>query len=242
MSQCRSDLLNEYYTSSKIIRTMAYDVFFLSYGESVAESNWHILRNLAPHASRVSGVDGIFEAHKLCAKKSMTRYFYVIDADNEVLPTFDFGYKSEDWMCDYVQLWYSRNPVNGLEYGWGGIKLFNRDLVLRKSEVGVDMTTSFPLHIHPTVASITHFNSTPFDAWRSGFREAAKLKKSLMLEWNEETNQRLDGWGSSLVGDNHEYVLSGVNAGIKYAESNDDISKVNDWGWLRAEFENDTRK
>lgn len=235
-------LLNETRHSSKITRTMAYDVFFLSYGESVAERNWQILKDLAPHATRVSGVDGIFNAHKKCAEQSMTRYFFVIDADNEVLSTFDFGYKSDDWMADYVQLWYSRNPVNGLEYGWGGIKLFNRELVLRKNEVGVDMTTSFPLHIHKEVASVTHFNATPFDAWRSGFRESAKLKKSLMLKWDEETNQRLSGWRASLVGLNHEYVLKGVLSGIKYAETNDDISKVNDWEWLKAEFENDTVK
>ena len=57
------------------------DVFFLSYDEPFADENFELLKMFAPHAKRVHGIKGIFDAHKECARQSKTGHFYVCDAD-----------------------------------------------------------------------------------------------------------------------------------------------------------------
>ena len=138
-----------------------YDVFFLNYQEPMADTHWRALSRLLPSARRVSGVAGIHAAHRRCAELSTTRMFYVVDADNEVID-FDFRFKPPPYDQGYVHLWFARNPVNELVYGWGGIKLFPKSLVLGLEGTPLDMTTSFPLKIVPEVASITHFNTRLF--------------------------------------------------------------------------------
>ena len=73
----------------------AFDIIFISYNEPNAEANFARLqaRFSAPTLKRVHGVDGIHNAHKEAAKKSMTKMFWVVDGDAEVLDTFDFSYQ-----------------------------------------------------------------------------------------------------------------------------------------------------
>ena len=58
-----------------------------------------------------------------------------------------------------------------------------------------DMTTSISRHFKPikVVSNITAFNTDAFSAWRSAFRECAKLSsKTISRQTNEETEDRLD--------------------------------------------------
>jgi phytoene dehydrogenase-like protein len=213
---------------------MAYDLFFLSYNEPNAADNWHKLKSRFLHAKRVEGIQGIHSAHKVCAKRCLTSHFFVVDADSEILD-FDFTYKVSDYDKDYVHLWYAMNPVNGLEYGWGGLKLFPRKLVANSEVAGVDLTTSFPLKVIPETVSITHFNSTPFDAWRSAFREAVKL----FAQRNAEAKERLLAWETkSTQGQYAEWVQAGVRDGVAYAAHNHKLFMINDWQWLQERFDN----
>ena len=68
------------------------DVFFLSYNEPFADEHFELLKIKAPHAKRVHGIKGIFNAHKECAKQSMTTHFYVVDADAIIESDFNFDY------------------------------------------------------------------------------------------------------------------------------------------------------
>jgi hypothetical protein len=101
----------------------------------------------------------------------------------------------------------------------------------------LDMTTSFPLKIMPTIASVTHFNTSPFSTWRSAFREGVKLACST----SEENQQRLAIWCSTAHGPFAEECLSGARAGRAYGGAwRDDqamLLRINDWDWLRAQFE-----
>jgi hypothetical protein len=204
---------------------MAYDLFFLSYNEPNADDNWHKLKSRFLHAKRVEGIQGIHSAHKACAKRCLTSHFFVVDADSEILD-FDFTFKVSEYDKDYVHLWYARNPVNGLEYGWGGLKLFPRKLVHNSEVSGVDMTTSFSLKV---------FNSTPFDAWRSAFREAVKLYP----QCNAEAKERLLAWETkSTQGQNADWVQAGVRDGVAYAVHNHKLFMINDWQWLQEQFDN----
>jgi hypothetical protein len=212
---------------------MAYDLFFLSYNEPSAEENWLKLKSRFLHAKRVKDIDGILNAHKQCASHSLTSHFFVVDADSEILD-FDFTYKVSEYDKDYVHLWYARNPVNGLEYGWGGLKLFPRKMIMNTQETNVDMTTSFPLKIIPETVSVTHFDTSPFDAWRSAFREAVKLYQL----GDAESKQRLLDWETKSVnGDNAEWVQAGVRDGVAYSARKHKLFAINDWQWLKERFD-----
>lgn len=202
----------------------------------MADLHWRVLCHAHPHARRVDGIDGILAAHRECARLARTSNFYVVDADNEILD-IDFCLRLPDYDKQYVHVWRARNPVNGLVYGWGGIKLFPKKLLLNEATMPLDMTTSFPLKIMPTIASITHFNTSAFSTWRSAFREGVKLTCST----SEESQQRLTIWCSTAHGPFAEECLSGARAGRDYGIAQCDdremLLRINDWNWLRAQFE-----
>ena len=62
--------------------------------------------------------------------------FWVIDADAEVTEEFMFDYIPDVYDKEVVHVWGSKNPVNGLEYGYGGVKLFPIEMVRQANSVG----------------------------------------------------------------------------------------------------------
>jgi hypothetical protein len=149
-----------------------------------------------------------------------------------------FSYRVPSYDANYVHLWYAENPVNGLKYGWGGLKLFPKKLFKSEQAQGIDMTTSFDLKIMPTVASVTWFNSSPYDTWRSAFREAAKLTSGLIRNSDATENTlRLAGWKThTSLAKFGEWSVAGALDGEEFAQSNPDMQQINDWGWLQEEF------
>lgn len=212
-----------------------YDVFFLSFDEPHADRYWDILRRHHPIARRVNGIAGIQAAHAECARKSRTSHFFVIDADNEVLTPKIFEYEIPEWDREYVHLWYARNPVNNLIYGWGAIKLFPKS-IFGDPTPRLDMTTSFSLKIIPEVASITHFNVSAFETWRSAFRECVKLSCSD----SQEAAERLNVWCSAAHGPHSEWALRGAQEGREYGivhrNNADALFVINDYQWLEKRF------
>jgi hypothetical protein len=213
-----------------------YDIFFLSFDEPMADRHWAATKEKVPSARRVTGVEGIHAAHQHCAKLSRTNHFFVIDADNEILDT-DFTYRVPSYDSQYVHLWYARNPLNGLTYGWGGVKLFPKKVVLNMAHDSLDMTTSFSLKIMPEVKSITHFNYAPLETWRAAFREGVKLG----LSSEPEARERLTVWQSRAYGPHATESMRGAIDGASYADAHRDdpqaIRKINDYGWLKSRFE-----
>ena len=217
---------------------MAYDIFFLSYQESNADLNWERLKAIAPTAKRIDGIKGLRLAHAECAKRALTSHFFVVDADNMVTDAAVFQYRVPAYDADYVHLWYAENPVNGLKYGWGGLKLFPKKLFRGEQAQSIDMTTSFDLKIIPTVVSVTWFNASPYDAWRSAFREAAKLSSGLIRNSDSTENvERLAGWKTCFPFAKHgEWSVKGAQDGEAFAAANTDLQTINDWSWLADEF------
>lgn len=218
---------------------MAYDIFFLSYKENNADQNWERLKAIAPTAKRIDGIQGLRLAHAECAKRSFTSHFFVVDADNVVIDANVFNYRIPAYDSNYVHLWFAENPVNGLKYGWGGLKLFPKKLFKVDQDQSIDMTTSFDLKIIPTVASVTWFNSSPYDTWRSAFREAAKLSSGLIRNSDlTENTERLHGWKTRHAFANYgEWSVKGALDGEAFAQANTDLHQINDWQWLQDEFE-----
>jgi hypothetical protein len=211
-----------------------YDVFFLAWDETQSETNWENLLEICPAVRRVTGIKGIYPAHARCAELSRTSHFFVVDADNEIIDPTPFEITIPEWDQEYVHLWHARNPVNGLEYGWGGLKLFPRASF--PFVANMDMTTTLPLKIIERTVSVSHFNSSPFETWRAAFREAVKLS----LQGSQEAQERLSVWCGVAEGPMASWCLLGAQEGRQYAKENQDTNAlvlINDYEWLKTRFQ-----
>jgi hypothetical protein len=207
-----------------------YDIIFVSYNEPNADKNYAALKARFPTAKRVDGVKGIHQAHIAAAKKAFTKMFWVVDGDAEIVDSFDFSYTVDEYNLETVHVWRSINPVNGLEYGYGGVKLLPKKLTMNMRTDTTDMTMNISKNFKamPEVSNVTAFNTDPFTTWRSAFRECCKLA----VINNEEANARLAVWCT--VGD--EIAIKGALAGKQYGQENasnqEALSKINDFSWL----------
>lgn len=220
-----------------------YDIFFISYAEPNADSNWALLKNRIFHAKRMHGINGIANAHQACARASLTSMFYTVDGDTMVDETWDFSFKPPVWDHCYLHLWYSRNPVNGLSYGHGGIKLWPRHIPLLFDGAWLDFTTVVgPMKVIPETISTTHFNSSPYEAWKSAFRECIKLIRNIEINPNDvDSINRLDTWQHVQNDDaqHGEFCLSGAADAMKdypMLAKSASLSLINDFSWLQQRF------
>jgi hypothetical protein len=234
----------------KIIQEVIYkeippDIVFLSFDEEDAVANYKKLLVRFPRAMHIHGVKGIFAAHMAAAKKVSTDVFYVVDADADVLSDFSFDYKPPVYDRNSVYVWQSLNPVNDLVYGYGGIKLFNTHMLLGYVGSSIDFTTSVSenFKLMPEISNITKFNTDPFSAWRSGFRECAKLSSKIIINQdNTESEKRLDAWCSKgFDRDFGEFVINGAQAGAAYGKAHMNqpelLGLINDFEWLKSQFD-----
>lgn len=225
-----------------------YDIVFVSYKEPNADQNWRKLIRQYPMARRVHGVKGIHQAHIQGAKKSFTKMVWYVDADARIVDTFDFSYQADKWNEETVHVWRSMNPINDLVYGYGGVKLFPRRLTIEMDTDKPDMTTSISKNFKAMhdISNITAFNIDAFSTFKSAFRECCKLaSKVIDRQKSSETEQRLDVWCT--VGQEKEfgeYALLGAKMGREYGYEhkgdNEKLFKINDFEWLREQFENAT--
>ena len=231
--------------------TAEYDIVMISYNEPNAEKNYDALKKRFPRAKRIHGVKGIPKAHREAAKLCSTDLIWIVDGDAVISDDFKFDYKAPANEMNYVKVWRSKNPVNGLEYGYGGIKLFPRQATIDMDITKPDMTTSISRHFRPMpgISNITAFNTDPFSAWKSGFRECAKLASSIIdRQKQDETDKRLDVWCKDVDESIPfaTYAVEGARAGRKYGVDNKDnlknLNKINDFDWLKKSFEKEYGK
>lgn len=223
-----------------------YDIVFISYNEPRFQSNYMELVTRFPfhRVVLVTGVKGIHQAHIAAASKVNTPMFYVVDADAKLLPDFKFNIKLDPSEEDIVHVWRSRNPVNGLEYGHGGVKLLPTTLTLNMDISNPDMTTSISkrFKVMDQVSNITSFNVDPLCTWRTAFRECAKLSSGILPNQNgDEAIQRLNVWQHNTSSAQFaEYARGGASAGAWFGSTYKDdptmLAKINDYDWLESEF------
>lgn len=215
--------------------TNNFDIVFVSYDETNCEENWLHLKEKKPNSKRIHGVTGILNAYKAAALLSKTDLFYIVDGDAWIVDDFSFEDEIDIFQHKYTHLWNSKNPVNGLVYGYGGVKLFNRKQILDKKEWSTDFTTSFAgLVMHERVSNETRYNVTPYETWKSAFRECAKLSSGIM--YGNDSLKRLQIWKT--VGD--EWSIKGASDGEKFGLENynkQNMNKINDFFWLKQQFE-----
>jgi hypothetical protein len=224
-----------------------YDVVFISYQEVNADDNYSKLLTQCPRAKRVHGVKGIHQAHIAAATLCNTDMIWVVDGDAKIDDNFNFDLVMSSYDTDCVHVWRSRNPVNNLEYGNGGVKLLPRRLTLDMDTSSADMTTSISKKFKAvqTVSNTNAFNTDQFTAWRSAFRECCKLAAGTIVgQKQDETDRRLTTWCT--VGQGMPfgtYSIMGAIAGKAYGTANqhntDNLRKINDFEWLAQQFSND---
>ena len=221
-----------------------FDVVFISYKEPSRQKRFNHLKKRIPFIKHVTGIKGIHNAHIKAAQLCDTKMFYVIDGDADLLDTFNFDENFKynfEVSYDTVYVWQSINPINDLIYGYGGVKLLPKELVLKMNKNSQDMTTSISDNfcVVDQISNITCFNTDPFSTWRSAFRECAKLaSKTIERQVKNETDKRLKTW--TTVGHDRpfgEYALAGATAGMEFGLSGgSDIGLINDFDWLKEKF------
>jgi TPR repeat protein len=191
------------------VRAGDLDFVFLSYDEPNAPAHWLDLLGVVPRAKHVQGVKGMASAFRRAAGLAETEHFFTVDADTRLDPCFlEHAIDDDKINAERVISWPSRNVVNGLTYGHGGVKCWTRRL-LREDRTPdadhIDYTLRLGYIFEARSFSTSHPNPTPLHAFRAGFREGVKLAlvhgrpagAARFFEEVARTNQqRLQIWGS----------------------------------------------
>ena len=230
--------------------TNDFDVFYISYDEPNAEENWADLVSKVPWAKRIHGIKGFDEAHKCAARQSQTVNFITIDGDNKIDPSF---FDQEiTYNPDWVYSWGGKNYINGLIYGNGGIKLWPKGLVLHMNthentddSEGIEFCWKLPYYQMNDWYSVSYNNTTPYQAFRVGFREGVKLS---LHEGKKVTELKNQVWHGNIkrfkiwmtVGadiENGIYSVYGARLGCYLTNLMDfDISLIADYEWFDKQW------
>jgi hypothetical protein len=141
-----------------------------------------------------------------------------------------------------MRVWRARNPLNGLIYGYGGLKLIRRG-ALRELGETVDVLAALPGRIQfvTDIAGTTRINQSPYHAWKAGFRECAMLARGCEYGMpGAEAAEQIAAWTGGGVGEFAAFALSGAREGVAFAQEAARVpalfEKLNDPGWLYARF------
>ncbi len=218
-----------------LIDSPPMDVIYISNGEPDSEKWYDHLCDILPNGTvckRSMNINGRANAYKAAANLSTTPWFFAVFAKLEVVDNFDWSWQPDYWQSNRHYIFYSKNPVNGLQYGHQGIICYNRRLVLDTDNYGLDFTLSKPHAVVPVLSAIAHYNTTPELTWRTAFREVLKLKDDVIKTGSIESGYRLDVWLTKAEGQFAEWSICGANEAIKY------YHKVNgDYAQLMLSFE-----
>jgi hypothetical protein len=219
------------------------DKFFLKFDDPYADMNFARAREMFPSLMKFETNKSIAESHKSCATQSFTNQFMVIDADNYMLDfSLDDVYSAVKEK-NKIYIFRAKNPVNDLEYGHGGVKVFQRELFIDQDVI--DFSTSFvgQVCIVNQTLSIHSFNVDPFHAWRTAVRECVKLSAEIIPNRNAEDDEyRLGIWCSKFNNvKNAEFVEHGAKFGREFGHTNKDrplmLKRINDFKWLKQQYE-----
>ena len=234
-----------------------FDFVFLSYDEPNSELLYAELLNQVPWAKRVHGVQGFDAAHRACADVADTDFFVTVDGDNRIDPRFmDVTLNIERGQDAHAWTWASRNHINGLVYGNGGLKLWSKDFVRNMNshensddDAGkVDFCWGSKYHDLFGTYSTSMINGSPYQAFRSGYREGVKMS----LENGRKVNQadflnkiwifnmhKLLIWCS--IGadvENGLWSIYGARMGVHDCNLTDvDHTMIRDYDWFQQKWE-----
>jgi hypothetical protein len=215
------------------IEDKALDVVYVSNGEKNADLNWDRLQKLCPRAKRIDGVNGRAQAYKACAEISETDWFINVFAKCWVHDDFDFNWQPDYMQNDKHYIFDSYNPVTELTYGHMGIIAYNKQLVLDCTEWGLDFTLSMPHTSVPVVGSTADYATTPYETWRTAFRECIKLDQQKDIE----SQFRLKQWYTVGNGEFGDWSKRGAEDALEFIGMGGDLQLSFEWTWLKEHFD-----
>ena len=112
---------------------------------------------------------------------------------------------------------------NNLVYGHMGVVLDTNRMVIGGadfSELGLDFTMSFPVDVVAELSCFGKFATSPYQAWRTAFRETSKLSYFYHETPSMEARHRLHVWTNKAHGEHSEWVLNGARDGVEFFEKN----------------------
>lgn len=228
-------------TNSKLIDSKSLDIVFFSNGEVGADENYEYLLSVTKNKNnrvvRVDGVQGRVASQHAAANISETPWYFLVNAKLRVNKEFDFNWQPDRLQVPKHYIFLATNPVNGLEYGHQAIVANNKTLTLNTNVRGLDFTMDSEHEVVNVNSGVGMYNSSPWDTWRTAFREVIKLRNSDSIE----SKERLHAWLHIAEGNFSEYSIYGAKDAIEYYEGvNGEFDKLKlsyDWAWLRLRFE-----
>ncbi|MFE7130544.1 hypothetical protein ACFVIM_06780 [Streptomyces sp. NPDC057638] len=220
-----------------------FDALLLSYDEPMATTlHSRLQRVLGGSVKRLHGVHGMRRAYRLCAEVVDREQFFLADGDFAIDTEFPAAAIEPLDEGVSMRVWRAVNPVTGLSYGYGGLKLIRRS-ALREMGQAVDVLAALPGRIEfaPATAGITRFNQSPFHAWKAGFRECAMLTRGSEYGMSgDDARSRVEAWTRPAGGEFADYVAAGARDGIGFARQAardpERFEQLNDPTWLRSRF------
>ena len=229
----------------KLVESKPLDIVFLSNGEKGADENYeHLLKvtkGLSNRVVRVDGVNGRVAAYHAAAEASNTPWMFTVFAKLQVDSKFDWNWQPDRLQVPKHYIFNAKNPVNLLEYGHQAMIAYNKRITLANSGRGLDFTLDDEHEVVDMLSGVAMFNTDEWSTWRTSFREALKLKATVVA--NPEDNDsvsRLLAWSTIGHGNFSEYSINGALDAIEYYDSvNGDLNKLRlsyDWPWLQEYF------
>jgi hypothetical protein len=223
--------------------TGPFDAVMLSYDEPLADKlHARLQRILGIPVKRLHGVNGMRRAYRLAAEVAEVEQFLLADGDFVLATEFDISAVEPLEEGASLRVWRAVNPLNGLVYGYGGLKLIRRS-ALRELGTAVDVLAALPGKITFTaeVAGTTRCNQSPYHAWKAGFRECAMLARGSEYGMpQQEAADRIAAWTHGGDGEFAPFSVAGAREGVAFAaEAARDprrFDQLNDPTWLRERF------
>jgi hypothetical protein len=220
-----------------------FDAVMLSYDEPIADRlHARLQRVLGTRVKRLHGVQGMRRAYRLAAEVTDSEQFLLADGDFVIATEFDLGSVAPLAEGVSMRVWRARNPLNGLVYGYGGLKLIRRS-ALRQLGDAVDVLAALPgrAEFVASVAGTTRINQSPYHAWKAGFRECAMLARGSEYGMDDgEAAERIKAWTDGAEGEYADFATAGAREGVAFAAEAAHFphlfDKLNDPAWLFSRF------
>jgi hypothetical protein len=114
-----------------------------------------------------------------------------------------------------------------------GIIAYNKQLVLDCTEWGLDFTLSMPHTSVPVVGSTADYATTPYETWRTAFRECIKLDQQKDIE----SQFRLKQWYTVGNGEFGDWSKRGAEDALEFIGMGGDLQLSFEWTWLKEHFD-----
>jgi hypothetical protein len=113
---------------------------------------------------------------------------------------------------------------------------------LSNSGTGLDFTLDNEHEVVELNSGVAVYNTDVWSTWRTSFREALKLKATVVAKPDDAISvERLLAWSTIGDGDYGQFSIDGALDAIEYYDSVDgDMEKLKlsyDWPWLRSYFD-----